>query len=479
MVAWNRKYSPNTITLPQFKRPRKAIVEEDLRAELDPMLNEGQKSALLHMLRFVKQVDENMFVLKGYAGTGKSFLINRFLKEVLKIRNSKEIAITAPTNKAVKVLKRGRVSDISVHYLTIHSLLGLTQSIDSKGRISFKAEKKSKYSINRIKILIVDETSMLDDHLFGLLEDEVIKNKGSLRIIFVGDYAQIPPVGKDDCIPFKRGLSNGYSEEGYTLREIMRQKGENAIVSTAYDIRENLKDPFVTAGVKTSINALDQGIVVVNKEIDLINLYKSTFGTISFAANSDHAKVIAWTNATVKKHNSFIRNMLFNNPKAKIVSGDRLIANSPIISKNEILYNTSDEFEVLGCVVKEVSLGVKLKVYEARVREDVMTSTVNTIQILHEDSYQEFQNKLDTLKQRAIETSNTMSWILYYDFAKLFADVAYNYAVTAHKAQGSTYNNVFVIEEDINQNRNVVERNRIKYTAYTRASQKLFIYKEK
>lgn len=280
-------------------------VENDIRAELDPLLNEGQKSALLLMLRFIEEIDMNMFVLKGYAGTGKSFLINRFLREAIKTRNSSRIVITAPTNKAVKVLKKGADSQLNIRYLTIHSLLGLTQKIDSKGRISFTAEKKSKHSIQDINVLIVDETSMLDDHLFGLLKQAVEFRKGFLRVIFVGDYAQIPPVGKEDCIPFKEGLSQGYSEEGYTLTKIMRQSNENPIVSIAYNIRENLKDPYVTASVKTDIKR-DQGILVINDSALLTNYYTMHFGTLTFNVSSDYAKVIAWTNATVKTHNGII-----------------------------------------------------------------------------------------------------------------------------------------------------------------------------
>jgi ATP-dependent exoDNAse (exonuclease V) alpha subunit len=79
---------------------------------------------------------------------------------------------------------------------------------------------------------------------------------------------------------------------------------------------------------------------------------------------------------------------------------------------------------------------------------------------------------------KAIEKKGAdKSWIKYYEFMRRYADVIYGYSITCHKSQGSTYTNAFVLEDDIDMNLNVVERNRIKYTAYTRASKKLYVLK--
>jgi ATP-dependent exoDNAse (exonuclease V) alpha subunit len=81
------------------------------------------------------------------------------------------------------------------------------------------------------------------------------------------------------------------------------------------------------------------------------------------------------------------------------------------------------------------------------------------------------------MKTICIEKGDKSLWVKYYKAQQAFADVAYNYAITAHKSQGSTYKNVFVIEDDIDFNTNIVERNKIKYTSYTRPTDKLFIFK--
>ena len=66
-------------------------------------------------------------------------------------------------------------------------------------------------------------------------------------------------------------------------------------------------------------------------------------------------------------------------------------------------------------------------------------------------------------------------WKDFYAFKEFFADVSYAYALTVHKSQGSTFSNVFVVDPDIDQNKKVIEKNRIKYVAYSRPSSKLFI----
>lgn len=190
--------------------------------------------------------------------------------------------------------------------------------------------------------------------------------------------------------------------------------------------------------------------------------------------------------------NNIVRRIIFgeDESKTKILVGEKLIANTPIIIQgNLILFNTNDEFSVESTKVKEKNMmlktfspavEVKLKFYDAVVTylndEDEIEKT--SIEILHEDSQIEFGKIANLLKLKAIEKKGRdRSWLDYYDFMRNFADVSFAYAITAHKSQGSTYNTTFVIEDDIDENYNVVERNRIKYTAYTRSSKKVYVLK--
>ncbi len=170
---------------------------------------------------------------------------------------------------------------------------------------------------------------------------------------------------------------------------------------------------------------------------------------------------------------------------SKILIGEKLIANNPIMDMNQILFNTNDEFSVEEFEIKKEKVRVGddegiLKYYEARVSylNDDDKRIYYYIDILHEDSESYFNVLAGKLKKIAIEKrGKEKSWIKYYEFIRRFADVSYAYAITAHKSQGSTYNTAFVLEDDIDVNTNVVERNRIKYTAYTRSSKKLYVLK--
>jgi hypothetical protein len=123
---------------------------------------------------------------------------------------------------------------------------------------------------------------------------------------------------------------------------------------------------------------------------------------------------------------------------------------------------------------------ITLKHYETVVSyldDEDETIRVN-IQILHEDSEEDFKKLANMLKSRAIEKKGKdKSWLVYYNFLRKYADVNYAYCTSAHKSQGSTYNTTFVLEDDIDMNWDIVERNRIKYTSYTRSSRKLYVLK--
>jgi hypothetical protein len=178
---------------------------------------------------------------------------------------------------------------------------------------------------------------------------------------------------------------------------------------------------------------------------------------------------------------------------SKILIGEKLIANSPILEKDTIIFNTNDEFSVESFEIESEDLRFKisdhpdddpypitLKHYEALVsyldEDDDLVK--RRIKILHEDSESDFKKLANILKLRAInKKGKDKSWLVYYNFLRRYADVIYAYSITSHKAQGSTYDTVFLLEDDIDLNYNIVERNRIKYTSYTRSSRKLYVIK--
>ena len=465
-------------------------------------LNEDQKSAFNSLVDFIKDLnDDSIYVLKGWAGTGKTYTISLLVRYVLEViqptRLWYKVGVTGPTNKSVRVIRKATgISSSRVQFQTVHKILGLSEKITSDGQQIFVNSGDYKPQIRMLKLLIVDEVSMLNDDLF----EELLKYRDKTKIIFMGDPAQIPPVGRQDCIPFRDELLAGYRIKTLDLKQIMRQKEGNPIIESSVKIRKNITSS--NSGISTSnkLNQIGEGIEFVNlnsteSRSSFRAILEKYYKTDKFNSDSEYCKMIGWRNKTVSSMNDLVRKVIYGEEalSSKILIGEKLIANSPIMEKDTILFNTNDEFSVGSFETDSVDLRFKisdhpdddpypitLKYYDTKVsyldEEDEMCHKI--IQILHEDSENDFKKLANILRVRAInKKGKDKSWLVYYNFLRRYADVIYAYSITAHKAQGSTYDTVFLLEDDIDMNYNIIERNRIKYTSYTRSSRKLYVIK--
>ena len=279
----------------------------------------------------------------------------------------------------------------------------------------------------------------------------------------------------------------------------MRQKDGNSIIDVSVKIRSDLGSTQQVSP-ENLINNNGEGVEFLNLNNEDIRkgfskILEGYFKTKEFNDDSEYAKIIAWRNKTVASMNSLIRKVLYGDESlsSKILVGEKLIANTPIIDGETIVFNTNDEFTVEKFDIKskdhrfkisddpdEELFEISLKYYSTTVsyfnEDDELERKV--ISILHEDSGNDFNKLGNILKLRAIRNGGKdKTWIQYYNFLRRFADVSYGYSITCHKSQGSTYNTAFVLEDDINMNFDIIERNRIKYTAYTRASKKVYVLK--
>jgi len=500
----------------------KLLAEEILNMKIEETLykdlNDGQLKAFVEIINFIKDVDSDNIdglILKGYAGTGKTFVITKVIEYIMTAYPKRKIAITAPTNKAVSVLYKNGKNNKAVFYdetqidksqklvySTIHKLLGLKEVITDEGDQLFITGDTP--TLADFKYVIVDEVSMLDDKLLN----DIMVFKDKIKFIFLGDPAQIPPVKKTDCMPFRNDCV--YSFKHLILDQIMRQKGDNPIVDISIKVRENLgqKTPVPNLQTKLLGDKKGPGIIVLKNEIDkdtIAKVLRHHFTSDTFEKDPDHMKVIAWTNSTVRQVNEIIRRMRFQTSSSivmqRYIVGDKIIANKALFERYEsesfkfgvttnysVLFTTSTEFEVadVKTYYKDfeeynndvITADISLKVYELKVKyKSLETDTyfTNTLYVIHEDSIDDYNALLNKIRNEALRSKNKKKWVLYYNILKWNADIAYNYAITAHKSQGSTYENVMVLDNDIDMNNKIVERNRIRYTAYTRASKRLFI----
>lgn len=500
----------------------KLLAEEILNLKIEEALykdlNEGQLNAFVEIVNYVKDIDSegiDGLILKGYAGTGKTFVITRVIEYIMTAYPKRKIAITAPTNKAVSVLYKNSKNNQGVFYdetqvdskqklvySTIHKLLGLKEIITDTGDQLFLTGDSP--TLTGFKYVIVDEVSMLDDKLLKDLMDF----KDKIKFIFLGDPAQIPPVKKTDCMPFRNDCI--YSFRHLILDQIMRQKGDNPIVDVSINVRENLGLKSPNPGLKTKLlgDKKGPGVIVLDNNTNkdsIAKVLRHHFTSSKFDIDPDQMKVIAWTNSTVKQVNEIVRRMRFgksgNVHLDRYIVGDKIIASKAIFNRYEfesfkygvttsydVLFTTSTEFEIVDVNVynedfdeykNDVKLcSIRLKVYSLKVKFYSLESEsykTSVIQVIHEDSLDDYKALLEKIRSEALRSKNKKKWVLYYNILKWDASIAYNYAITAHKSQGSTYENVMVLDNDIDMNNKIVERNRIRYTSYTRASTRLFI----
>lgn len=422
---------------------------------------EDQKAAYKAMVEFSENEDR-MMLLSGYAGTGKTYLAAKFVQEVGLF---KDILITAPTHKALKVLK-DKVG-IDYDYSTIHASLALKEQISADGSIFFKADKFSQRDIENYQIIIVDEASMIDNDIFN----QLCEVSGlHLKILFIGDPKQIPPVNHPNAQPFDPDVQIQYGIKVETLNEIVRQEEGSDIIEVSMHIRENWKEPINFGDL--SFSGSDQ-VKIIYRMHDpdyVFELIESEFKSERFSKSSDYCKLLAWTNNCVDGFNRRIRQMLWGEGTPGIVVGESLVMNAPFKTVDNDLKN-NEELEVLEVdshIYKDIfcySLTVWSKADEIEKK----------IYCVHEDGYKEFKAKEKSIKQSAIKKGTKQAWKFYYEFKRQFAEVKYSYALTVHKSQGSTYDRAIIIESDIARNPNVKERNRILYTAVTRAREKTTI----
>lgn len=482
-----------------FIVPEKRIKRSPQPADFD-LLQDEQRTAAEQLMAYIEgETNQRMWVLKGYAGTGKTFTMGHIQDWLLYAKKFK-VACSAPTNKAVQVIKDlCEISDPKLTFATIHSLLGLKESYDYNGRLKFIPDPHNPPSLKAYDVLFIDEASMFDDDLFQLINpfaDEGVK------IIFVGDPAQIPPVNRIDCIPFIRKKQLEYKIGESELTTIRRQANDHPLLHFATQIREQRAENEFNFDYDIDVRD-GMGLLPMAKQAnDLIYQVCDTyFANNIFSVYPDFMKVIAWRNITVNAVNAKVRELIYKehvpkDPKLRLpalMPGEKMIADKPIKdSKGYIILTTNTEFVVKNYGVKSTQYIAKIgenvysrnhyKYYETEI--EAMTPKgvrKHTIRIIHEDSLQQYNHDLEFFKINVAKIGNpgmrAGAWRAYYDMVDVFAQVKYNYAITAHKSQGSSYENCMMIEWDMYQNTRYEERNRIRYVAATRARKYLFIVK--
>lgn len=383
------------------------------------ILNKGQKNAKEGIIKWYKKQNEQIVTLAGFAGTGKTFLIQHIIEE-LKLRIN-EVAFATYTGKASLVLQR-RIGRYRAS--TTHKLLYDVEVIG--GRIHFS--KKSKDKLKGIRLIIIDEASMIPKGIYDDLVDL------GISILFVGDKGQLSSIEKEG----ENSSFDILANPDFSISEIVRQAEGNPIIHLSMLARENKKIQPGRYG--------EEVLVVRKGELkgDLLSrIYK----------NAD--QIICGYNQTRQRLNQEVRSLLgFKGDKPQV--GEKLIC-----TKNNWEEYLGDTPLINGMTgfVKGINYNPKLSSSYKR--------KAYTLDFSPDYNEKEHFNELVLLSSDFNLKKETLE---YYE-QRLYNRFDYGYSITCHKAQGSQYPNLFVVNEVLNYD---THKNWL-YTAITRAEERLVL----
>lgn len=417
--------------------------------------NDDQVKATEAMIEFLKAPGGGIFLLKGSAGTGKTFCV-QYLRQMIKGR----FIYTAPTNKATKVLRQTLTQETyRPQCKTIYSLLGL--KIDTSGEIKEIKTPDEDVDLSQYLAVVLDEGSMVNKMLTGIIQS-VVEEQG-VKFIVMGDEAQLPPVKE-----FKPPLWD-VADEIAELTIPMRF--DNQILNLATNLRNSIGHPVPKFHRETD-NDGDEGVWCCNSAEFIERIQEAA--RLGRFSNPDDAKAIAWRNARVVEMNMLVRGTIFEEDAAAatFLPTDRIIVTEPAIdSEDNKLAHTDDEGTVRRVEIDYHPVYTEMKIWVLSV--DLDDNKMVTLRTLHGDSFKMYEQHAAHLAAEA--RANRRLWHLYWEFRQAFHSVRHGYALTAHRSQGSTYQAAYVDWRDILTNRNRQEAFRCLYVACTRAKKELYL----
>lgn len=459
-------------------------------------LNEEQKEAFKAIQKFIDHPAADTFVLKGYAGTGKTFLMQHLAKWMN--QHEYQFSMLASTGRAATVL-RGKTG---FGANTVHGELYRFSMVDGDDEDIEDDAPVDKYGQMTLlftlrppdegkKIYIVDESSMLSSEL-ALDSDQVSFGSGQLlidffnaignnKIIFVGDPGQLPPVGQNfsPALDMNWLASEKRTAISVTLEKIERNDPDNDILVLASMIRNMSPDTTIRFPRLPASNLNNVKLYSSQKELFLAYLQKFQ------EVGAEGTLAIARSNKTVRDINRAIRRDLYGGElDLPIQVGDILM----VVQNNySVPLSNGDFVEVMGlgetrtqANLKFQSIRIKALLseteYELLLALDVINSLENGL--TKEQSRElmiDFSRRMKAkgIKANSPEYKERMMKDSYLNSLK----AKFGYAVTCHKAQGGEWDDVFLFLTSKMYGMPQNELFRWWYTAVTRARGHLHLEK--
>lgn len=443
-----------------------------------------QEVVLKELSEFILDSAPNsLYVLKGYAGTGKTTIISTLVTNLWKIKKS--AVLMAPTGRAAKVIANYSNKEA----FTIHKKIYFPKK-SKGGGVTFVLQPNK----HKDTIFIVDEASMIPD----IPSDSKLLENGSLlddliqyvysghrcKLLFIGDTAQLPPV-KLELSPAlemdKLSLNYNKKVQENELNQVVRQAQDSGILVNATQLRTQLQLED-TSDFKFNLKGFSDIVRLVDGE-EIMNAINDAYDTMG----KEETAIIVRSNKRANLYNQSIRQrILFN--ENELTTGDYLM-----VVKNNYFWikpTTEASFIANGDIIQVLEIykieelygfrfaEVKVKMVDyPRMRPFETVLLLDTIMAESPSLSYEDSNKLyqEVVKDYEDEPNNYRKFLKVKNNKHFNAlQVKFSYAITCHKSQGGQWHTVFV-EQPYLPNGVDKEYLRWLYTAVTRATTKMYL----
>ena len=422
------------------------------------------------------QTRGGMFTLAGHSGTGKSTLVRKLCTE-LGPEGRRGLILTAPTNKATKVLRamlaEEGINDVGC--FTIHKANGLTMADDKEEKYLVK---RGEGVVNEARVVVVDEASMVGERMFDMIEGSLVSN--GISVLFVGDEYQLAPV-RDGTM---RAFDPVNVENQAKLTQIVRQAEGHPVIELGEFFRRCI-DGERSRPPEPNNNGDGAGVFYLPS----VPFYRTMIN--EFVAHRDEPgafRAIAWTNRTVDELATRARAALHGENAPRYLVGERMFTAKPfedmhtdqectILELGEVeshpLYH---EFEAIPILIELDDHAIEVNGETFRMKQQGFAPA---------DEFK-VNREIEQLRKKAYGLQNVQrqsgrwddkrksrdAWKEFHAFQAAWVDLRSVHAMTAHRSQGSTFDSVFVDAQDI---RRASEKFRLLYVACTRARNRVYI----
>lgn len=441
-----------------------------------------QLFALNALSDFLLSADTNtLFLMKGYAGTGKTSLVGALVKTMADLQQKS--LLLAPTGRAAKVFS----NYAGQKAFTIHKKIYRQKAFSNEPTGFLPTD-----NLHKDTIFIVDEASMIandgvDSFIFGtgrLLDDliQYVYSGENCRLILMGDVAQLPPVSQTESPALNPEILKGYNLNvtEVALTQVVRQEGDSGILFNATRLRDALRNNEVEIFPKLKLKRFSDFRKIGGE--DLIEEISATYSRDGI----EDTIIITRSNKRATIYNNGIRNRILYREE-ELSSGDRLM-----VAKNNYFWTT-------GCKEMDfIANGEIIQVLRVRRTTEMYGFRFADVCVRFQDYDLEMDVKilLDTLQTDSPALPKELNDKLFYTILEDYSDiptkagkmkkmkvdphynvlqVKYAYAVTCHKAQGGQWMNVFLDIGYITEEMLGEDFYRWLYTAITRATDRLYL----